>query len=73
MCFGDADGDGSVTGVDTVVLARYLADWSSVQSIVATKNSDLNDDGRITAIDVVILARHLSNWKGYDILPAIFK
>lgn len=68
---GDVDGDGNVAPVDTAILVRYLAHWSSVQSSVVRENSDVNGDGQITLIDVVIIARHLASWKGYETLPII--
>ncbi len=69
--FGDVNGDGSVTPVDTVIFARYLAGWTSVQSSFVADNADVNDDGQITLIDTVALARHLAGWQGYERLPVI--
>lgn len=70
---GDINLDGKVSGIDRIILARYLANWHGVydEAIVngeITWNiADINLDGKVSGIDRIILARYLANWHGvYD-------
>ena len=55
---GDIDGDGEITNVDVVTLARYIAGLCSELTASAVRScADMNDDGEITNIDLVTLAR----------------
>ena len=55
---GDINGDGSITTIDVVRIARYLID-----DITFTKTqlaaADVTGDGKVTASDVIRLARYL--------------
>ena len=65
--YGDINGDGKVTALDTVFLGRYLAKWSSYKNI-SEENAYIDDDDKITSNDLVVLSRHLAVWKGYETL-----
>lgn len=66
---GDVNGNGTVEASDSVILARYLANWSAYEDNVNLANSDVDGVEGVTAGDSVVLARHLANWSGYDTLP----
>ena len=55
---GDINGDGSITTIDVVRIARYLIDditFTKTQLVAA----DVTGDGKVTASDVIRLARYL--------------
>lgn len=56
---GDVNGDGIVNELDSVTLARYLAQWNVTIDETA---ADLDDDGKTGETDSVILARRLAGW-----------
>ncbi|MBE7001271.1 MAG: hypothetical protein E7421_01035 [Ruminococcaceae bacterium] len=66
---GDINGDGSVNSLDSLVLAKHLADWADYSDIDLLA-ADVNGDGKVTNIDYVILERHIAGWEGYETLPA---
>ena len=59
---GDVNGDGMITTVDVIRIAKYLIDdlqMTSSEYKVFLANADVNGDGDITSADVVRLVRHL--------------
>ncbi len=67
--YGDADGDGEATTVDSVILMRQLAGWTGYETLPKPKNLDLNLDGEVNALDVTIMVRNLANWTEYKTMP----
>ena len=63
---GDVNDDGVVDMLDSILLARYIAEWGNVIDLRA---ADVNDDGVVDMIDAIILARHIAEWPGYETLP----
>lgn len=60
---GDIDGDGIVTPMDNMILARKLAGWSGIDGmIVSIEAADIDGDGVVTPLDNMILARKLAGW-----------
>jgi hypothetical protein len=53
---GDANGDGQVTSVDLVMIARYL---TGQNVSINTLQADINNDGEITPADLTLLLRLL--------------
>lgn len=68
VTYGDVNADGSVNPLDSVYLARNLANWAGYNNI-NTVAADVNVDSKVNPKDSVILARHLANWSGYEKLP----
>ncbi len=66
---GDINSDGKVNPLDSVILARYLANWQGYDKLVDLGAADVNSDTAVNPKDAVILARHLANWQGYEALP----
>lgn len=56
---GDANSDGLVTDVDSILLSRYLADWTVTIDLDAC---DVNNDGKVTDVDDILIARYLAGW-----------
>ena len=59
ILYGDADGDGSVTVGDVVLLQQYLAEWDVPVHEAA---ADANGSGFITVGDVILLQQYLAEW-----------
>ena len=59
IMYGDADGDGKVSGKDSVIMAQYVNGWSVNINLTA---ADVNTDGVVDDIDVQILAKYLAEW-----------
>ena len=59
VLLGDLNGDGELTSVDVVLLARYLAGAEALTEAQLTA-ADLNADGVITSADLVLLARKVA-------------
>jgi hypothetical protein len=55
---GDADGDGTPTNKDVVLLKQYLADWD----VEIFDGADADGDGEPTNKDVVLLKQYLADW-----------
>ena len=68
--YGDVDENGEVNPTDSVVLSRFLAQWSGYDK-VNFNNSDVDIDGEISSIDNVILSRFAAKWTGYEELPYV--
>ena len=56
VMLGDANGDGSVTVKDLVILRTYMVDNSQNINV---SNIDMNDDGAVTTKDLVLLRKAL--------------
>ncbi len=67
--YGDANGDGETTTLDSVILMRQLAGWTGYETLPKPKNLDVNLDGEVSALDATIMVRHLAKWTGYKIMP----
>ncbi len=63
---GDIDGDGSITQLDRMILARCIAGWDGYETL-DIEAADINGDGKITAKDRMILSRFLDGWESYDV------
>jgi len=63
--YGDANGDGSVDGMDIVRLKKYLSNFdyeSMTSSIEINPGADANGDGTIDGLDVIRLKKYLANY-----------
>ena len=60
--YGDCNLDGKINGLDSVLLARYLAKWSMELTSTQLLAMDVNADGKINGLDSVLLARYLAKW-----------
>ena len=70
--YGDANGDMSITPVDSAILSRYLSNWNGYRhSDYNIKSCDLDLNGKVAIVDNFILARHLAGWMGYTDIPLI--
>ena len=58
---GDADGDGSVTDWDAILINRYLAGWQNTG--VNESAADYDGDGNVTDWDAILLERSLAGWE----------
>ena len=56
--FGDANGDGSVTAMDVVRIARYVVGLAEIPT-EREYLADVNRDGQITIADAILLARSI--------------
>ena len=64
---GDVNSDGKVNGLDSSILARYIASWDNYQSRIKNMNAaDINGDRKVNGLDSSILARHIAGWTQYD-------
>lgn len=58
VIFGDVNGDGNITGLDTGILVNvenFAVTWDSVADAALIKAADVNGDGNINGIDAGIL------------------
>lgn len=55
---GDVSGDGKVTAVDVIRIAKYVLDDATF-SASQLAAADVTGDGKVTAADVIRLARYL--------------
>ncbi len=63
--YGDVNEDGEVNVKDSMILARYLAEWPDYA--VTLPAADVNGDGEVNVKDSMILARYLAEWSGYTL------
>ncbi len=64
---GDINSDGKVNGLDSSILARYIASWDNYESKIKNmKAADINGDGNVNGLDSSILSRHMAGWTQYD-------
>lgn len=57
--YGDVDGDGEITLMDSAMIRRYLAGWNVT---IDTISADVNGDGEITLMDSAMIRRALAGW-----------
>lgn len=55
---GDVNNDGTVNGVDGIILLQHLAGRASVN----TANADVNGDGTVNGLDGIRLLQYLAGW-----------
>ena len=55
---GDANGDGSVTTMDVLRIARYVVSLAEIDES-RKYLADVNGDGKITIADAILLARNI--------------
>lgn len=58
---GDADNDGSVTGIDVTLMQRYLARLTVNADDNFSQRGDINENGVLDLMDVTYLQRYLAN------------
>ena len=57
---GDVNGDGTVSTLDLMTLARHLAKWEGYEAMnIDMQAADIDGDGTVTAKDRMLLARGL--------------
>ena len=60
VIYGDANGDGQVTGVDAALLQQFVAGWEVTMDLVA---ADANGDGQVTGVDAALLQQFVAGWE----------
>ncbi len=66
--YGDANGDGEVTGKDAVLLRKYMVNYNydtGTSSVAVSPGADANGDGEVTGKDAVLLRKYMVNYN-YD-------
>ncbi|VVB56265.1 Uncharacterised protein [uncultured archaeon] len=61
---GDINGNGKVTLVDAIYLAKHVGGFIGYETIYA--NGDINCDGKVTLVDAIYLAKHVGGFIGYE-------
>ncbi|VVB55711.1 Uncharacterised protein [uncultured archaeon] len=61
---GDINGDGKLTLVDAIYLAKHVGGFSGYEVIYA--DGDINCDGKVTLVDAIYLAKHIGGFIGYE-------
>lgn len=56
---GDLNADGTIDGIDAVILTQYLAEWEIDFDLQA---ADVNNDGTVDGADVMLLLQYLAEW-----------
>ena len=59
IIYGDVDGDGNVTSVDSALLSQYLTGWDVALDETA---ADVDGDGNVTSVDSALLSQYLTGW-----------
>ncbi|MBE6708145.1 MAG: hypothetical protein E7578_02735 [Ruminococcaceae bacterium] len=60
--YGDANGDQSITLLDTSLMLKYIARWDTIQ--IDTVAADVNLDGNVTLADVSRILKYIAKWNG---------
>lgn len=71
--YGDANGDGKINLIDSLIMAQYIADENP--SELSKINADVNADSKIESSDLLILKKYLAEWDihlGPEILTVNF-
>lgn len=55
---GDINGDGSISNVDLVILARFIVGLENLNE-AQISNADMNHDGEVSNIDLIEMARYI--------------
>ena len=53
---GDVNGDGSINGVDAVLILKYAA--KTIQTDINLVAADVNGDGSVNGVDAVLILKH---------------
>jgi Tol biopolymer transport system component len=61
---GDINGNGKVTLVDAIYLAKHVGGFSGYETIYA--DGDINANGKVTLVDAIYLAKHVGGFIGYE-------
>ncbi|VVB53892.1 Cytochrome D1 heme domain protein [uncultured archaeon] len=61
---GDINGDGKLTLVDAIYLAKHVGGFSGYETIYA--DGDINANGKVTLVDAIYLAKHVGGFSGYE-------
>lgn len=61
---GDINGNGKLSLVDAIYLAKHIGGFSGYGTIYA--DGDINGDGIVTLVDAVYLAKHVGGFSGYE-------
>ena len=61
---GDINGNGQVTLVDAIYLAKHVGGFSGYETIYA--DGDINANGQVTLVDAIYLAKHVGGFIGYE-------
>jgi hypothetical protein len=59
IIYGDVNGDGEITLMDSALIRRYLAGWSVTIDEVA---ADVDGDGKVSLMDSALIRRYLAGW-----------
>lgn len=62
VLIGDVDGNGTVNKADSILLDRYVANWTGYADKVNMDAADVNRDGNVNKADAILLARYIANW-----------
>jgi hypothetical protein len=68
ILYGDANGDGSITSRDVLVLRQYLANYdydTETSTVEVAAGADANGDKTLSSKDVVIIRQYIANFD-YD-------
>ena len=63
--YGDANGDGTVDGMDVIRLKKYLANYNyetNTSNVEVATGADANGDGILDGLDVIRLKKYLANY-----------
>lgn len=63
---GDINLDGAITGMDSVLLLRIIAEWNIAENI-CIDHADVNRDGEVNGIDATLMLQYLAAW--FDEFP----
>ena len=61
---GDINGNGQLTLVDAIYLAKHVGGFIGYETIYA--DGDINGDGKLTLVDAIYLAKHVGGFIGYE-------
>jgi len=61
---GDINGNGQLTLVDAIYLAKHVGGFSGYEIIYA--DGDINANGQVTLVDEIYLAKHVGGFIGYE-------
>jgi hypothetical protein len=59
VLYGDVNGDGEISLMDSALIRRYLAGWNVT---IDEKAADVNGDGEISLMDSALIRRYLAGW-----------
>ena len=63
---GDIDGNGSIISADSVILARFLANWNGYDAYIPNYDTaDFDRKGNVNSVDLVIFKRALAKWNDF--------